>query len=243
MRHAWLAALALGTLAPSAALAASAGQVSFLEGKATRAPKGGGAKVDLAKGGAVEAGDDVATSAGSKLELTLADGSIVRLGPDSRTHLDEAAFEDGERKFSAKVVFGSVWAKVSTALGGGSKFEVTTDRAVAGVRGTTFRVDAHKDKAVLVKVFAGAVAVAGASIPRPLAPEGKDEKGKTGRKQVAGPHQVTKQEWEKLVGAQMQIAVNSDGTPGEPQKFAEADACKDPWTAWNRDRDGEPCPK
>jgi hypothetical protein len=243
MRHAWVgAALALVVAAPGVASAA-AGQVSFLEGKAFRAPGGDASKqVALSEGGEVEAGDVISTEAKTRVELTLADQSVVRLGPNTKTQLSEAKFEGGERKFSAKLVLGNAWAKVSTALGADNKFEVTTERAVAGVRGTTFRVDSRKDKSVVVKVFAGAVAVAGSSIPRPLAPEGTaSPKGE--RKQVAGPHQVSKSEWEKLVGAQMKITVAADGRPGEPEKFAEADECQDAWTRWNRERDGEPCPK
>jgi len=234
-------ALAAGLLAPGAAWA-SAGKVSFLEGKAFRAPAGEVAKqVALANGASVEAGDLITTSSKSRVELTLADQSVVRVGPESKTLLSQADFGDSARKFSAKLLLGHVWAKVSSALGGDSKFEVTTERAVAGVRGTTFRVDSRKDKAVVVKVFAGAVAVAGSSIPRPLVAKTKAEKGP--RTQIAGPHEVSKKEWERLVGAQMQIKVAADGTFSEPEKFAEADACKDPWTRWNRERDGDPCPK
>lgn len=244
MSNKWVgAAVAVALSIPGAAFAASAGQVSFLEGKAFRAPGGDdGKKVALANGAAVEGGDVITTESKSRLELTMGDQSVVRVGPSSKTQLSQAAFSDGERKFSAKLVLGNVWAKVSTALGGDNKFEVTTERAVAGVRGTTFRVDSRKDKSVVVKVFAGAVAVAGNSIPRPLAPESATP-GKPGRTQVAAPHQVTKAEWEKLVGAQIEITVASDGSPGEPEKFAEADECKDDWTRWNRERDGEPCPK
>jgi len=244
MRHAWVgAALAAVLVTPSAAWAASAGQVSFLEGKAYRAPGGDlGKKVALANGGSVEAGDLIGTEAKSRMEITLADQSVMRVGPNSQASLTQADFADGGRKVSAKLVLGNVWAKVSSALGGDNKFEVTTERAVAGVRGTTFRVDSRKDKSVVVKVFAGAVAVAGSSIPRPLVPE--QASGKPGgHTQVAGPHQVTKAEWEKIVGAQMKITVAADGKPGEPEKFADADECKDDWTRWNRQRDGEPCPK
>ena len=245
MRHAWVgAALAVVLSTQGAAWAASAGTISFLEGKAFRAPGGDmSKKVALANGGNVEAGDLIGTEAKSRLEITLGDQSIVRVGPKSQTQLSEANFADGQRKVSAKLVLGNVWAKVSTALGGDQKFEVTTERAVAGVRVTTFRVDSRKDKVVVVKVFAGAVAVAGNSIPRPLAPEMASDKTKNGRTQVSGPHQVTKAEWEKIVGAQMKITVAADGKPSEPEKFVDADECKDDWTRWNRERDGEPCPK
>jgi hypothetical protein len=92
-------------------------------------------------------------------------------------------------------------------------------------------VDADPSKAVLVKVYAGTVAVAGSS-QIPLASPKKGE-----RVQVPGPQQVTRKQWERLVSEMMQIKVNAEGEPGEPTKFAEADEAKDAWAVWNRERD------
>src|SRR6185312_3472562 len=105
----------------------------------------------LAIGSDVYENDTVETAAGAKLELKMKDGSVVRVGPSSKLQLKSAYFGPaGQKSFSAKLLFGRVWSKVSGLAGGDSKFDVETDNAVAGVRGTTFRVDARADKSVLV---------------------------------------------------------------------------------------------
>ena len=96
------------------------------------------------------------------MEITLPT-KIVRLGPSSKLRLDEAAFSDEGRDFKATLLLGKVWSKVTGVFGSKRNFEVRTERAVAGVRGTIFQLDAKKTKAVLVKVYAGTVAVSGAT--------------------------------------------------------------------------------
>jgi hypothetical protein len=247
MRRALTGLMAAGLLALPLVASAEAGQVTYLDGKAFRQVGGKGDKVPLTKDAHVEQGDVLSTAHRGRLEVTLSDKSVLRLGPESELIIEDAEIKDDARKVDTKLVLGNVWAKVSTALGGDNKFEVTTDRAVAGVRGTVFRVDAKKDKAVVVSVMSGAVAVAGnhlAQMEHDSSAAANDPKtGKPKHTQVAGPSQVSLKEWEKLVGAQMKISIAADGTPGEPTKFAEADECKDEWTRWNKERDGEPCPK
>ena len=105
--------------------------------------------------------------------------------------------------------------------------------AIAGVRGTTFRVDAKHDASALVRVYAGAVAVAGTRTPRMAHQTGGE------RKEVAGPSEVTKQQYEKLLASMMQVKVTSNGELGEPEKFSEADDAKDAWVAFNQQRDAK----
>jgi len=136
------------------------------------------------------------------------------LGARSQLFFDEATFEGQVRKgFSAKLLFGRVWAKVKQmAAGSEAKFEVTTERAVAGVRGTIFRVDYGSTAkgvtattlkpSMVVRVVHGRVvvqvpqaapkrpAVAGARPP----PSGTDQ----ARTQVAPPQEITVQQWTKL---------------------------------------------
>jgi hypothetical protein len=237
------AALLAGA-AVQAAGPAPAGSITFLSGEATRSQ--GKTREALKSGSTFYQGDVVETASRSRVELTLSDASVLRLGPLSRVELDAAAFgaSTDDRKVSAKLRVGNVWASVTKALGGESRFEVKTENAVAGVRGTTFRVDASKDKSVVVKVYSGTVAVAAGPIPRPAhggaeaAPEGQ-EAGKAGgkkpRTQVAGPREVTREQWEKIVTAMMQVRVAADGSPAEPEEFALAQA--DEWETWNRERD------
>jgi len=220
----------LGALLLPAVCLAAQGEVSFLEGNATRHPAAG-ASVVLSLKSAVSQGDTLETAAGARLEISLPDKSVVRLGPSSRLKLDEAAFSDSARSFKATLVLGKVWSKVSSVFGSERSFEIKTEHAVAGVRGTIFRVDADKAAAVLVKVYAGTVAVAGVAItPAPKKP------GE--RKQVPGPKQVSKQQWERLVSAMMQVRISAAGVPDEPTRFSEAEEVHDAFALWNRGRDG-----
>jgi hypothetical protein len=146
-----------------------------------------------------------------------------------------------ERNVSARLLVGKVWANVARAVGGAQRFEVETEHAVAGVRGTTFRVDAAADRSVVVKVYRGAVAVASGVAPHPEhgVPEGAapGTAGKPERRQVAGPRQVTREQWERIVTTMMEVRVSAEGVPGAPRTFALAEAGQDAWESWNRDRD------
>lgn len=230
-----LGAAAVHAAGPAPAGAPAAGTVTFLAGEASRVH--GDQREALALGGAVYQGDVIETARRTRLELKLSDASVLRLGPVSRVELDAAAFgaSPDDRKVSAKLRVGNVWANVTKALGGEARFEVKTENAVAGVRGTTFRVDASRDKSVVVRVYSGTVAVAAGAIPRPAHDGQAAPGGKPVRRQVAGPQEVTREQWERIVTNMMQVKVAADGTPSEPEQFALAKA--DEWETWNRDRD------
>jgi hypothetical protein len=225
-------ALAAPAAAPEAPAAASAGSITFLDGDASRIANG--ITVKLKSGAPIYQGDFIETARRTRVELTLIDQSVLRLGPLSKVELAAAAFGQGpdDRKVSAKLRVGNVWASVTKALGGEARFEVKTENAVAGVRGTTFRVDASKDKSVVVKVYSGSVAVAAGPLPRP---EHAGTPPAGARQQVAGPKEVTREQWERIVTSMMQVKVAADGSPAEPELFALAKT--DEWETWNRERD------
>lgn len=151
--------LALALL-PSLALA-NIGTVKTLEGEATRTPTGG-APVALKVGSDIELGDTLDVKSGN-LAVALNDQSTLMLDAGSILKIEQARFENLERKaFSARLLVGTVWAKVTKALAGSNTdFEVTTERAVAGVRGTTFvvEVEGDQERATHVKVIEGRVDV------------------------------------------------------------------------------------
>jgi len=230
------AALALGLLvlgSPGRALAAPAALVTYISGQASRVRDG---KTEaLHTHSELQEGDQVVTAKGARLELTLADKSVLRLDGGSELTLKAADFEGDDKKLTAKLGFGKIWAKVNSILGGQSHFDVETRNAVAGVRGTTFRVDARHDASALVRVYAGAVAVAGMRTPHPA-----HEAANAPRKEVPGPTEVSKHEYEKLLGAMMQVKVSSNGELGEPAAFTEKEEAKDSWVAFNEQRDAKP---
>ncbi|WP_375759663.1 FecR domain-containing protein [Corallococcus exercitus] len=191
-------AVLLAGLLPGLAFGA-VGRVEVLEGSASRTPEGGAAR-PLAVGADVEVKDTLEVGPKSNLKLTLNDGSVLMLGEGSRLFISEADFEGQERKgFVAKLGLGKLWASVKKALAGSqAKFEVETDRAVAGVRGTRFRVDAAApvtpgalSPRTLVQVEEGRVQVAARLPAKPGEPKAKPGE----RTQVPGPREVTREEW------------------------------------------------
>lgn len=194
-------ALVLAVLSGSPVLAA-VGTVTLVEGTAFRTPKGG-AEQPLKQGAEVELDDTLRTGSDGTVKLTLTDQSVVVLGPESELVVERAEFESQERsRVSLKLLVGGVWAKVKKAIAGSdATFEVSAARAVAGVRGTIFRVDATplivgtrppKIRETVVRVTEGRVAVnaqvkKAAAKPPPKGP----------RVEVPGPTEVTAEEWEK----------------------------------------------
>lgn len=230
-----LAALAGAALLATGVHAAAprpAGTVTFVTGEATRAARG--APERLAAGTLVYAGDVLVTGRRTRLEVKLGDQSLLRLGPLSRAVVQSASFGASaeDREVSAKLLVGQVWANVAKAVGGKARFEVRTENAVAGVRGTTFRVDAGKDRSVVVKVYNGTVAVAAGATPRPEHAGGKAE-----RRQVPGPVEVSREQWERIVTSMMAVRVSAEGVATEPEVFALAAPGGDEWEEWNRGRD------
>lgn len=199
-------------LLPTLALA-SIGKVALLEGKATRKDASGQEHV-LAVGAELQLRDTLSVGEASNVKLVLTDESVIMLGARSQLFFDEATFEGQVRKgFSAKLMFGRVWASVKKmAAGSDAKFEVTTERAVAGVRGTIFRVDygstakgvtpTMPKPSMIVRVVQGRVVVQVAQAPKRPAvsgarPPSADTKGQP-RTQVAPPQEVTVQQWTQL---------------------------------------------
>jgi hypothetical protein len=194
-------ALVLALLSAWPVLAA-VGSVTIVEGAAFRTPKGG-AEQPLKQGAEVELDDTLRTGADGNVKLTLTDQSVLVLGPESELVVERAEFESQDRsRVSLKLLVGGVWAKVKKAIAGSdSTFEVSAARAVAGVRGTIFRVDATplivgtrppKIRETVVRVTEGRVAVnaqvkKAAAKPPPKGP----------RLEVPGPTEVTAEEWEK----------------------------------------------
>ncbi len=220
------------TTAAAALAQAKTAQVSALEGSATRA-RGSAQPAALKVGAGLSQGDVIQTGDDSRMEIRFSDASVLRMGSKAKLQLTEAHFGGGaaKRRMTAKLFFGNLWAKVTSVIQGEQKFQVETENAVAGVRGTTFRVDANTDKSVLVRVYAGTVAVA-KNVP--IYATGKKDEA---RHEVAGPDEVSREQWEKIVGRQMQIVIAADGTPGDPEQFSPDVEKDDAWAKWNQQRD------
>lgn len=187
--------------------------VSLLEGNATAARAGQGAQ-PLAVGAVLHEGDVVETGLGGRAEISFASGTLLRIGEGSRVELREAPPSGGA--FRARLLLGNLWAKVHKLVAG-EHFEVETENAVAGVRGTEFRVEAAGAKGEdLVRVYEGAVEVKGHDA-RPGAATGG-----------AG--------WTHRVEPNKELRFARGKAPGGPAAFDAASEAKHPFMTWVRAR-------
>lgn len=177
---------------------ADVGKVSEV-GSASRTGKDGKSE-ELKVGAAVQLEDSLKATKGI-LKFALNDGSVIALNEGSELKINKAEFEGQERKGDGFLGFlksGSLWTNVKKAVGG-APFQVETERAVAGVRGTIFRIDAQElvkgAKVSLVHVQSGIVKVnPSAQLKKQMA---KGIKKAGDRKQVPGPQEISADDWEK----------------------------------------------
>jgi len=115
------------------------GVVTFVQGDASAGDE------TLAKGSSVSNGSTITTKGRTRLEIRLPDKSVLRIGPQSKVELNCAVFGKSaeDRKVNAKLVVGDIWAKFAHLVGADEKFELQTQNAVVGVRGTIFTVNSR----------------------------------------------------------------------------------------------------
>ena len=213
-------------------------KVTALEGMAQAVCSGQKNAVYLKIESVLNAGCEVSTGEKSRLELTLPDKSIIRFAENTKFKLVQADVDNtGARDVKISVKLGKVWSNVRKALGGKGGFEVSCENAVAGVRGTIYRMDVEADKSALVKVYDGEVSVAGVKPVSQMAPiVTGPPKPVSGPKVIAGPKPISMKEWVYIVKSMQQIQIRTDGKAEEPKDFTEADD-RDAWVDWNKARD------
>lgn len=114
-----------------------------------------------AKGSKLTQGDHVVTGKGAVVRLALADGSFVALLPDTAIRLGRIELtRDLKRAVQIDLLRGKVEA-IAEPRGDGSSFDIATRTAVAGVRGTRFRVGVGAADVTAVETVSGAVELAG----------------------------------------------------------------------------------
>jgi hypothetical protein len=240
--------LAAGLLSSTSTAGGPTGtpKATFVKGDVT-ASNAAGAFGKVKRNQALEAGGVVKTGENARAELTFPDGSVVRLGPSSELKLGGDIAFDGKSKqvkVEAELVGGQAWAKVATLVGKDAQFKVKTQNAVAGVRGTVFRVNVDKDEATVVKVYNGSVAVGG--VPAFLEAgdnkECKENPIKCNRTQIAPPMvEVSAKQFEHLLGEMTQVKIGKGQAveAATPTPFTAADdnAGEPEWVRWNSARD------
>ena len=213
--------------------------VGYLEGTVRVLPQGSRDWAALKLKDALHGGDEVSIGKNSRLEIVLPDKSSLRFADDTRFKIVQAP-EATADDVKVHLAVGRAWANVSKTIGVKRKFEVSCDNAVAGVRGTVYRMNVAEDKSALVRVYDGEVAVSAPTQPLDKAEQGVGKKPTkiAGPKPVAGPHKITMEEWVVLVKAMQQVSIRADGTADKPREFT-AQEDRDDWVDWNKQRDEE----
>ncbi|MFQ6673697.1 MAG: FecR domain-containing protein [Fidelibacterota bacterium] len=192
--------------------------------------------------------DGIQTKAKSRAEITLTGGGKVRIGENSELELTEANVKPLKKNFNANLNKGKIWVSAKAAFGETKNVSVRTPTAVAAIRGTKYRVEAGQEESSIL-VYDGKVDVNWAQnvqeMRREQVPKGggapQFKLGPTQEvkapEQVAGPYEVTLEEWITLVEG-MQINIRKDGKYHmfEFDKGADADL---EWVKWNQELDGQ----
>lgn len=214
--------------------------VTDIVGKATVIKKGTSSSVPLLKGATLAGGDKVTTDLDSRIEIKLPDNSYIRFDEETTFVLDAASVDEqnNSREVKVNMVLGKTWANVNNVFGKRGSFAISTKTAVAGVRGTVYRLNANKDNSTKIKVYWGEVAVSSRyNKPSNMAPGKIDKPYEVlGPHTVSGPHEVTMSEWTYIVKAMQQVTVSADGSAKEPEAFSEKDDLSE-WVMWNKNRD------
>jgi len=136
------------------------GEIVYAEGSVTIQRAGAPAeRADI--GSIVRAYDVLVTGPKSRAEVDLGSGSSggasVKLAANTAFYFDTKELSDAQRKTVLQLLSGALAIKVDRLANG--TFQVGTDEAVLGVRGTVFIVDTVPDGSLLVTCESGAVAV------------------------------------------------------------------------------------
>lgn len=236
------AAIICMTVFSAAAVSAndSAAVVTRLDGTASVFTKGGKTGTSLKKNDKIMKGQEVKVGEKSRIELKYPDGTVMRFAERSIIKIDDLTYDGKTKSKKVKVDLGGgkIWANVKKLVTSDSKVEVKMVNAVAGVRGTVYRVNVDEDNSATVKVYDGSVSVAGVQREAPK-PSGQF----TAPVPVPGPtqvpppyHEVSMEEWTVIVKAMQQITISPQGVASKPQDFTPQEDMDD-WVKWNQERD------
>lgn len=218
----------------------SAAVVTRLDGSAAVFAKGAKTGKPLKKNNKIMKGQKVKVGERSRLELKYPDGTVMRFAERSVIKMDDISYDSQtqNKKVRVDLYGGKLWANVKKLVTADSRVEVKTVNAVAGVRGTVYRVNVDEDNSAMVKVYDGSVNVTGVSKEQPKTPEQV-----TAPFPVPGPHEVpppyhevSMEEWTVIVKAMQQISISPQGVASEPQDFTPQQDMDD-WVKWNQERD------
>jgi hypothetical protein len=112
----------------------------------------------VVKGDKLKFGDYIITGNDGMIELELKDGSVIRVGPNSKMLVSSSISCDLSSGIDMNL--GKMWFNIKKLLGS-NRYEVKTERCALGHRGTKYSVEIVKDGDVMtdiLRVYEGSVA-------------------------------------------------------------------------------------
>jgi len=128
--------LIVGLVSPFPLFSAMIGEFAVVNGDVT--VKRAGKTIKPKVKDKVETLDFIRTGKNSNARVVLSDATAMALGPNSRLEMRQFTVQGGKTTGLFSVPAGLVQTNVAKALGPGSKFEIQTPTAIAGVRGTAW---------------------------------------------------------------------------------------------------------
>lgn len=188
--------------------------------------------------------DQIKVMAKSRAEIILDNQCVVRLAENSLLTIVKIEEIPVVKKHSTSLdlSLGKLWTKATKFFNPGSRYDVRTPTAIAGVQGTTYQVIVAENRVTKVKVYKGEVNVYN---PFPKAPPAKpgrapyigSPKEVPGPHEVAGPKEVSREEWTQIVLRQFQEITITDKFITTPVSFDINREREDEWVRWNEERD------
>lgn len=161
----------------------------------------------------------------TRVTLRLADGSEVRIAPNSHLRINPQTDAKISR-FDLQLVLGKAWAKFRKNVKLGAKLILRTAHAKINVRGTSYEASVAGDE-TQVHVFTGEVAVSN-NQSGTLTPSAPTE--------IAPPREVSQEEWQVIVAAFYTISIGKNQQPTKPKAF-RLNAVQNSWVDWNLQQD------
>ncbi len=237
-----LLGLAVLTALPILGLSANddAAVVTRLDGHAQVYAQGQKKGAALHKNDRLKKGQEVRVGERSRVELRFPDGTVMRFAERSTVKMDDILYDakTQDKKMRVDMAGGKLWANVRKLVTAESKVEVKTVNAVAGVRGTVYRVNVDEDNSAMIKVYDGSVYVSGKQqgAAQQAAPTGPPVPVEGPHEVPAPYHEVSMEEWQVIVKSFQQVTISPQGVASEPQDFNPQQDMDD-WVRWNQERD------
>ncbi len=224
--------------------AAKKGLVTYVEGMAKKQKLQDVDWLSVAENTPVISGERVRTFSESRAELELAKMDRIRMAPKTTIDILKLYEESKEQVRESTVLLqsGDIWANIAKK-DEKVKFSINTPVAAAAITGTTLRLSADADSTAELKVYTGEVVISNvpADSVKTVKKASLQPYQVEGPKQIAGPREVSMQEWTLIVKSMQKVRVNKHGQIQQTGSFSSSDPDEQSdWVKWNQEMDRRP---